>query len=59
MLAHFYCGLSEFNPRLGTVDVKMWLYVVGATQLQVSVASLVWVRGSLRRATCRGPVGWK
>jgi hypothetical protein len=40
LLQHFYCGLSEFNPRpLWGVDVKMWLYVVGATQLQLNVLS--------------------
>ena len=36
-LEHWYCGLSEFNPRgYGGVDVKMFLYLVGAVQLQLS-----------------------
>eukprot|EP00054_Salpingoeca_dolichothecata_P020026 m.125490 g.125490 ORF g.125490 m.125490 type:complete len:387 (-) comp23468_c0_seq2:38-1198(-) len=30
----FYNGL-EFNPRYGSFDVKMFLYVVGATMLQI------------------------
>jgi Delta14-sterol reductase len=40
LLEHFYCGLSEFNPRgpLG-VDIKMWLYVVGAVLLFLNVLS--------------------
>ena len=43
---HFYCGLSEFNPRpfLG-VDVKMWLYVVGAVQLGTWLPDGGWVGG--------------
>lgn len=37
---HFYAGLSEFNPSLGWgVDLKMWLYLVGAVQLQLNVLS--------------------
>lgn len=54
-LEHFYCGYSEFNPRIsliggpqstervraGTLDVKMWLYLVGALQLQLNVFAAV------------------
>ena len=42
-VAHFYCGLSEFNPLgpLG-VDVKMWLYLYGATQLQLNLLSAIY-----------------
>lgn len=36
-LEHWYCGLSEYNPRgIGGVDLKMFLYLVGAVQLQFS-----------------------
>lgn len=39
-LMHFYCGLSEFNPTgWGGVDVKMWLYLVGAVMLQLNLLS--------------------
>lgn len=39
-LEHFYAGLSEFNPRgLWRVDIKMWLYVIGASQLTLNVLS--------------------
>ena len=49
---HFYCGLSEFNPRpLLGVDVKMWLYVVGAVQLQVNTLVGTWF------VVWMGPVG--
>jgi hypothetical protein len=37
-LQHLYCGLSEFNPRMLGVDVKMWLYVVGAVQLGMCIS---------------------
>lgn len=41
--AHFYCGLSEFNPAgPGGVDLKMWLYLAGAVQLQLNVLSAVY-----------------
>lgn len=37
LVEHWYCGLSEYNPRgPGGVDLKMWLYLVGAVQLQLS-----------------------
>jgi delta14-sterol reductase len=46
-LQHFYCGVSEFNPRVMGVDVKMWLYVVGAVQLELNVAcAALYVVGS-------------
>lgn len=47
IISHFYCGLSEFNPRgwLG-VDVKMWLYVIGAVQLQLNVLSCLFFSAS-------------
>lgn len=39
-LTHFFCGLSDFNPRFWPgVDIKMWLYVVGAVQLQLNILS--------------------
>lgn len=42
-LAHFYCGLSEYNPAgPWGVDVKMWLYLVGALQLQLNLLSAVY-----------------
>ena len=37
----FYAGLSEFNPRLLGVDVKMWLYATGAIQLALTAGSAV------------------
>lgn len=40
-LDHFYCGY-EWNPRpLLGVDVKMWLYLVGAIQLELNVLGAV------------------
>lgn len=41
IVQHFYCGLSEFNPRIIGVDIKMWLYVVGAVMLQLNLLSFV------------------
>lgn len=39
-LAHWYCGLSEFNPGLpGGVDAKMHLYLIGAVMLQLNLLS--------------------
>jgi hypothetical protein len=47
---HFYCGLGHFNPQWGAVDGKMWLYVVGAVQLQLNLASIVAAHVLGRRA---------
>jgi delta14-sterol reductase len=50
-LEHFYCGLSEYNPKgFGGVDVKMWLYVVGAVQFNVNVLSALAAHASARAA---------
>jgi len=39
---HFWCGLSEFNPiTIGKVDIKMYLYIIGAVQLQINLLSMV------------------
>ena len=38
MLARFFLG-GEWNPRFFDVDVKMWLYLVGAVGLGVNVLS--------------------
>lgn len=41
-LEHIYCGLSNFNPSWpGGLDAKMWLYVVGAVQLELNILSTV------------------
>jgi hypothetical protein len=41
-LEHIYCGLSNFNPTWpGGIDAKMWLYVVGAVQLELNILSTV------------------
>ena len=41
-LEHFYCGLGNFNPTWpGNIDAKMWLYVVGAVQLELNILSSV------------------
>jgi len=34
----FFLG-HEWNPRFGNVDVKMWLYIVGAIGLQLNILS--------------------
>lgn len=50
-LGHFYAGLSEFNPRgLWQVDIKMWLYVFGATQLMLNVLSCAAAQAAAWRA---------
>ena len=36
----FFLG-HEWNPRFGNVDVKMWLYIVGAVGLQLNILSCV------------------
>lgn len=47
LLEAFYAGVSEFNPLITLfpgcppVDVKMWLYIAGAVQLQLNVLSCV------------------
>jgi len=39
-LTRFFLG-HEWNPRFGNVDVKMWLYIVGAVGLQLNILSCV------------------
>ena len=39
-MEHFYCGY-EFNPRFMGVDLKMFLYLVGAVMLELIVMSIV------------------
>ena len=39
-MEHFYCGY-EFNPRFVGVDLKMFLYLVGAVMLELIVMSIV------------------
>lgn len=38
IFARFFLG-HEWNPRFGNVDVKMWLYIVGAVGLQLNILS--------------------
>lgn len=38
-LSHAYAGLSEFNPVVLGVDIKMWLYTTGAVLLQLHALS--------------------
>jgi protein-S-isoprenylcysteine O-methyltransferase Ste14 len=53
---HFWCGLSEFNPRgPWGVDIKMWLYTAGAVQLQLNVLSCV-AAHALRRSASSAAV---
>lgn len=37
-MIRFFLG-HEWNPRFGNVDVKMWLYIVGAVGLQSNILS--------------------
>lgn len=40
MLEHFYCGY-EFNPKFLAVDLKMYLYLIGAVMLELILMSIV------------------
>lgn len=40
VFTRFFLG-HEWNPRFGNVDVKMWLYIVGAVGLQLNILSCV------------------
>jgi protein-S-isoprenylcysteine O-methyltransferase Ste14 len=48
-LTHFFAGLSEYNPvgPLG-VDVKMFLYLAGAVQLQLNLLSFAAAHAAAR-----------
>lgn len=58
----FYAGVSEFNPVLTlfpgfpSVDVKMWLYIAGAVQLQLNVLSCVSAQAMQRGASAIGGI---
>jgi Delta14-sterol reductase len=40
LLTRFYLG-SEWNPRIFNIDVKMFLYLVGAVGLQLNILSFI------------------
>jgi Delta14-sterol reductase len=42
-MARFFLG-SKWNPRYFGVDIKMWLYVVGAVGLQFNILSCLFVQ---------------
>ena len=45
-MARFFLG-TERNPRVLTIDVKMVLYLIGATYLQLNILSGIEVQRSL------------
>ena len=45
-MARFFLG-TEWNPRVLTIDVKMVLYLIGATYLQLNILSGIEVQRSL------------
>jgi delta14-sterol reductase len=56
-IATLYCG-HEWNPRVWGVDVKMWLYLVGAVQLELVLLSALYTHVSLRAEAGLPSASW-